>query len=109
MPQTFYPRGPGASEGPVPAGYVEVHRWVDMNEVRLWMASQATVIPPAVGAGGRVYVTLPGAPQPGGAGPCRIEFFFPQAGLFQAGNQLWLQIFQPAGNVPIFNVKIYIP
>lgn len=109
MPRILYPRGPGAAEGPVPPGYVEVHRWVNMNEVQLWMANQGTAIPPGIGAGGRVYVTLPEAPRPGGTGPCRIEFFFPRAGLFQAGDQLWLQVFQPVSNVPIYNVKIYLP
>ena len=109
MAQILYPCGPGASEGPVPAGYVEVHRWVDMNEVRKWMSAQGTIIPPDIGAGGRVYVTLPGAPKPGGTGPCRNEFFFPRAGLFRAGSQLWLQIVQPVANTPIYNVKIYVP
>lgn len=108
MSQILYPRGSGASSGPVPADYIEVHRWVNKDEVQLWMANQGTAIPSGVGAGGRVYVTLPNAPRPGGTGPCRIEFYFPKAGLFQAGNQLWLQAFQPASNVPIYNVKIFV-
>ena len=108
MPQILYPRGQGASEGPVPPGYVEVHRWTDKHEVKLWMATRGTTIPAGVGAGDRIYVTLPGAPRPGGTGPCRIEFFFPQAGLQIAGNPMWRQIFQPVQNVPIYNVKIYI-
>jgi len=83
MAQILYPRGRGASEGPVPAGYIEVHRWTNMIEVNKWMARQGTSIPPDIGAGGRVYVTLPGAPKPGGTGPCRIEFFFPSRGLLR--------------------------
>ncbi len=109
MAQVLYPRGMGASQGPVPSGYVEVHRWTDNAEVALWMGNQGTTIPAGVGAGSRIYVTLPGAPQPGGTGPCRIEFFFPQAGLHMAGHTLWRQIFQSVQNVPIYNVIIHIP
>jgi hypothetical protein len=109
MSQILYPRGLGASEGPVPVDYIEVHRWVDLNEVGIWMSYQGTIVPPGIGAGGRVYVTLPGAPKPGGTGSCRIEFFFPQRGLSIAGDPLHRQIFQPASNIPIYNVKIYVP
>jgi filamentous hemagglutinin len=109
MSRILYPRGGGSSEGPVPFEYVEVHRWVDLNEVRLWMENQGTTIPSGVGAGGRVYVTLPGAPKPGGTGPCRVEFFFPQRGLNIAGDPLHRQIFQPVSSTPIYNVKIHVP
>lgn len=109
MRKILYPRGRGASEGPVPSGYVEVHRWADMKEVNEWMLRQGTAIPLGIGAGGRVFVTLPGAPKPGGTGPCRIEFFFPSRGLCKAGNLLWFQIFQPVASTPIYNVKIFVP
>jgi filamentous hemagglutinin len=109
MPQILYPRGVGASEGSVPAGYVEVHRWTGLREVDLWMKNGGTYIPGGIGAGGRVYVTAPGAPQPPGTGPCRIEFFFPERGLQVAGHPLWYQILQPVQNTPLYNVRIHVP
>jgi len=110
MGRFLYPRGIGASHGPVPPGYQEVHRWTDQAEVNLWMSNGATHIPPGIGGlGNRVYVTLPGAPQPPGTGPCRIEFCFPAAGLHQAGHALWRQIFQSVANTPIHNVRIFVP
>jgi hypothetical protein len=93
----------------VPRGCVEVHRWTGLNEVNAWMKNGGTFIPPGIGAGGRVYVTAPGAPQPPGTGPCRIEFFFPQAGLMIAGHPHWYQMLQPVSNTPLYNVRIFMP
>jgi len=109
MKEFLFPRGKGASEGPVPAGYEEVHRWAELTEVNQWMRNGGTAIPSGIGAGGRVYVTLPGAPKPPGTGACRIEFFFPRAGLMVAGHTLWRQILQPVRNTPIYNVRIFVP
>lgn len=109
MPRFLYPRGFGASHGPVPKGYVEVHRWAAASEVDAWMQNGGTFIPAGIGAGERVYVTAPGAPKPPGTGPCRIEFFFPQTGLIPAGHRLWYQILHPVQNTPIWNVRILMP
>ncbi len=47
MAQILYPRGPGASGGPVPVGNVEVHPWPDMNEVRKWnKTSRKSIVVP---------------------------------------------------------------
>ena len=110
MPQ-LYPRGIGASEGAVPDGYVEVHRWTEPEGgPSLDEEQAATHIPGGLGAGGRVYVTTPGrAPTAGRGASARIEFFFPQAGLQIAGHPLWYQIIQPAQNTPVYNVKIFVP
>ena len=109
MAHWLYPRGPGASNGPVPAGSVEVHRWADLTEVNAWMHSGGTIIPAGIGAGGRVYVTLPGAPKPPGTGRCRIEFFIASRALQVAGHTQWRQVLQPIQNVPLYNVKILVP
>jgi hypothetical protein len=78
------------------------------------MQNEGTAIPQAVGtpvpgSGRRIYVTLPGAPQPGGTGPVRIDFSVDQRSLAQAGNPEWRQIFGPVSNMPIYNVKIHLP
>ena len=109
MPHWLYPRGAGASTGPVPAGCEEVHRSVDLNEVSAWMRSGGTHIPAGIGAGGRVYVTLPGAPKPPGTGPCRIEFFITVRALQTAGHTHWKQVLQPVQQVPVYNVRIFVP
>jgi len=105
----IYPRGPGASTGPMPAGYVMVSRWIGVAEAKLWMANGGTYVPPGVGAGGRVYVTLPGEPKPPGTDPIRIDFGVPQAALQTAGLPGWKQMFQTLASTPIYNVTIHVP
>ena len=105
----LYPRGAGAADGPMPNGYVMVSRWAGAPEARLWMMNGGTYIPPQVGAGGRVYVTLFGAPRPSGTDPIRIDFGVPQAALQTAGRADWRQLLQNLANVPIYNVKIHVP
>ncbi|MDQ3232802.1 MAG: pre-toxin TG domain-containing protein [Pseudobdellovibrionaceae bacterium] len=104
----LYPRGPGASVGPVPTGHVPVSRWVNESEIKAWYQGGGTRIPPDIGAGGRVYVTKPGAPRPGGTGGSRIDFTVPESMLKNAGNEEWLQIFQETANTPIYNVKLFL-
>jgi hypothetical protein len=104
----LYPRGQGASQGPLPSGYTEVSRWVDEAEMKLWLENQGTFIPAEIG-GGRIYVTLPGAPKPGGTGSIRIDFAVADSALQGAGNVLWRQIFGPVANMPIYNVRIVVP
>jgi RHS repeat-associated protein len=84
--RVVYPRGPGASEGPLPRGYTPVSRWVDKAEAELWIKNEGTHIPAGVGRGsGRVYVTAPGEPRPGMAGPIKIDFAVDSAALNSAG------------------------
>src|SRR5471032_2847942 len=106
---TIYPLGSGASTGPLPPGYTMVTRWVSPDEASQWLANQGTAIPSGIGAGGRVYVTTPGAPQPGGTGPVQINFAMPQSAISQAGNAQWGQIFQPVTSTPIYNTTIVVP
>jgi hypothetical protein len=106
---TIYPLGSGAATGPLPAGYTMVTRWVSPEEASQWLATQGTAIPSGIGAGGRVYVTTPGAPQPGGTGPVQINFAVPQAAISPAGNAQWGQIFQPITSTPIYNTTIVVP
>jgi len=106
---TIYPLGSGASTGPLPPGYTMVTRWVSPEEASEWLATQGTAIPSGIGAGGRVYVTMPGAPQPGGTGSVQINFAVPQAAISQAGNAQWGQIFQPITSTPIYNTTIVVP
>jgi filamentous hemagglutinin len=80
-----------------------------MTESNAWMRSGGTSIPAGIGAGGRVYVTLPGAPKPPGTGPCRIEFFIASRALQLAGHTQWKQLLQPIQNVPVYNVRIFVP
>ncbi|WAK02312.1 SpvB/TcaC N-terminal domain-containing protein [Methylobacter sp. YRD-M1] len=108
--RVLFPRGPGASEGPVPNGYVPVSRWVEASEVERWMANGGTYIPPDIGGeAGRVYVTTPGAARPPGTGPIRIDFFVAEQSLKPAGTPEWRQIFQPVQHMPVHNVTIHLP
>lgn len=87
------PRGPGASEGPLPPGYISVSRWVSADEIPYWIQNGGTAIPNGIGVGGRVYVTIPGAARPGGTGPVRIDFAVPEKALSQGGKPEWKQFF----------------
>lgn len=106
--RVVYPRGPGASTGPVPGGYVPVSRWINQAEADAWIANGGTTIPGGIGGEtGRVYVTMPGAPKPGGTGPIRVDFYVRADSLNVAGKSDWYQIMQPASNMPIYNVSIH--
>jgi pimeloyl-ACP methyl ester carboxylesterase len=105
---TLYPRGRGASEGPIPDGYAMVSRWASPEEAGAWLRNGGTAIQSEIG-GDRVYVTLPGAPQPGGTGPVRIDFAVPQSALIQAANAQWRRMMQPIQSTPIYNVTITVP
>jgi hypothetical protein len=113
--QVVYPRGPGASEGPVPPGHTQVSRWVNKDEAKLWLKNEGTAIPSRAGTdvgGGarRIYVTTPGAAKPGGTGPIRIDFHINQRAVANtAGKPEWRQIFGPVSNTPVHNVKIHLP
>lgn len=56
-----------------------------------------------------MYVTVPGANQPGGTGPIIIDFSVPEKSISSAGKAEWGQIFQPIQNSPIYNVKMNVP
>ena len=105
---TVYPRGQGASTGPAPQGYADVSRWGSPEEAGDWLRNSGTAIPPGVG-GDRLYVALPGARQPGGTGPVRIDFAVPQAALIHTGKAEWRMIMQPIQSTPIHNVIITVP
>jgi filamentous hemagglutinin len=108
--QVVYPRGQGAATGPVPKGYVSVSRWVDSAEADAWIANGGTTIPGGIGGqSGRVYVTTPGSPRPGGTGPIRVDFSVRADSLNVAGRPEWYQIMQPTSNMPIYNVAIHYP
>lgn len=109
--KTIFPRGAGAANSPVPAGYVMVSRWIGISEVKLWMANGGTFIPAEVGRGGRVSV-IPFGQHGKPAGilenqTIRIDFAIPQRVLQPAGEGK--QILQPVANVPIHNVRIHLP
>ncbi len=89
----------------MPKGYVIVSRWIGLAEAKLWMMRRHAYSP-AVGAGGRVYVTLFGEPRPSGTDPIRIDFGIPQAALQAAGRSDWRQLLQSLANVPVYNVQI---
>lgn len=108
--ETIFPRGPGASVGGLPNGYTYVSRWASPEEALLWLQNQSTAIPNGIGRqAGRVHVTLPGAPRPGGVKSVRIDFAIPRAALMKTGDDQWRQIFQPVQSTPIHNVQIHIP
>jgi filamentous hemagglutinin len=109
-----FPRGAGAARGAVPEGYVPVSRWVSEGESRLWLEGGGTHIPSEAGTlvepgNLRLYVTNPGAPQPGNTGPVRIDFYVPGGMVRRAGNVEWQQIIQPVANTPIYNVQVNLP
>jgi hypothetical protein len=93
---TLYPRGPGAAAGPLPSSCSMVSRWVSVEEARLWMEEGATRIHPRIGTevsnfDVRVYVTVPGAPNPT-TNPIRVDFAIPKAALQKAGRDDWRQL-----------------
>ncbi|NRA68973.1 MAG: hypothetical protein HRU19_31170 [Pseudobacteriovorax sp.] len=105
----LYPRGPGASSGPVPTGYVKVERVMGDTEVKLWFDGGGTRIPPTVPDNGApsIAVTLSGGPTTGGTGRNKIEFYVPESALMDAG--VGRQIIQDIASTPIYNVKIFLP
>jgi hypothetical protein len=105
---TVYPRGRGASAGSAPYGYARVSRWASPEEAAAWLRNSGTAIPSGMG-GDRLYVALPGARQPGGTGPVRVDFAVPQSALIQTGKAEWRVIMQPIQSTPIHNVIITIP
>jgi hypothetical protein len=105
---TVYPRGRGASAGSAPYGYARVSRWASPEEAGAWLRNSGTAIPSGMG-GDRLYVALPGARQPGGTGPVRVDFAVPQSALIQTGKAEWRVIMQPVQSTPIHNVIITIP
>jgi filamentous hemagglutinin len=109
--QTFYPRGEGAANGPLPKGYVMVSRWISAPEVKLWWNNGGTFVPSEVGRdSGRVSVIRCGGGVPPGVVPganIRLDFAYPEAGLFAGGSGLL--IYQPVTHVPIHNVSIHLP
>jgi filamentous hemagglutinin len=104
-----FPRGIGAAYGEVPPGYVQVARWVNPEEISLWLANGGTAIPTSMGAGGRVYVTALVAAKPGGTGPVRLDFAVPEAARQKASSDAWKQIMQPVQSTPIYNLRIHTP
>jgi hypothetical protein len=105
---TVYPRGRGASVGSAPYGYAKVSRWASPEEAGAWLRNSGTAIPSGLG-GDRLYVALPGARQPGGTGPVRVDFAVPQTALIQTGKAEWRVIAQPIQSTPIHNVIITVP
>jgi len=110
--KTIFPAGRGSASGPLPPGYVMVSRWIGEPEVKLWMATAGTYIPPGVGRGSRRVSATPFGQQRKPAGiaqdqTIRIDFAVPEAALQPAG--VGKQILQPLTNVPIFNVSIHLP
>jgi hypothetical protein len=105
---TVYPRGRGASAGPIPHDHVRVSRWASPDEAGGWLENAGTAVPSGTG-GDRLYVALPGATQPGGTGPVRVDFAIPRAALMKTGRADWRMIMQPIQSTPVHNVIITIP
>ncbi len=97
-----------AYRGSLPENYVEVWRWANLQEVNLWKECSSH-IPLGLKDGEHVYVTKPGAKQPGGTGNYLVEFSIPKAMLHKAGKDEWAQVFGPIGNTPVLNLKITGP
>jgi filamentous hemagglutinin len=113
-PNTYpvYTRGVGAAEGPLPAGYTTVSRWVSPEEASLWVQNQGTAIPAAIPRNGtpQLYVTEAGAPYPPGAnGTVRIDFAVPNTMLKKGNATNNFIILQPSSSTPIYNVNIHVP
>jgi len=105
---TLYPRGRGASAGSAPNGYARVSRWASPEEAGAWLSNCGTAIPSGIG-GDRLYVALPWAKRPGGAGPVRVDFVVPHSALIRTGNSGWRVILQPIQSTPIHNVILTVP
>jgi hypothetical protein len=103
-----YPRGRGACDGPPPYGHAVVSRWTTPEEAEAWLRNLGTAIPSGIG-GDRLYVALPGARQPAGTGPVRLEFAVPKSALIRTGHAEWRVILQPVQSTPIHNVVLTVP
>ena len=116
MATVQYPKGHSSWKGPVPPDYVEVHRWISANEVRIWLERGGTHIPSGLadipgglGGGSRIHVTVPGAANPTPGNFHRVEFCIPAKALQPGGRDDWRLIFAPWENIPIYNVRIVSP
>jgi RHS repeat-associated protein len=99
--------GSAAAEAEWPAaaeGETRVSRWMSEGEATQ-MRSTGTL---QVGAEGRTYVTLPGAPKPGGTSNVRVDFNIQSDALKPGGNMNWRVIF--GGNtIPINGIQRVTP
>ena len=82
-----------AQEAVYVASYeTRVSRWMSQAEYAEFKGTGTL----QTGAGGRTFVTLPGAPKPGGTGPVRVDFNVPTNSLAPAGNERWRAIMSPS-------------
>lgn len=94
-----------ASSGPtVGASETRVSRWMSEGEYST-MKSTGML---QTGANGRTSVTFPGAPQPGGTGPVRVDFNVPTSALQPGGRSDWRIIFDPR-RVPVTGIERMTP
>lgn len=94
----------GAGGPTVGASETRVSRWMGEGEYG-GMKSTGVL---QTGAGNRTFVTLPGAPQPGGTGPVRVDFNVPRSMLQGAGRQDWRVLTDPR-RVPVTGIERMTP
>jgi hypothetical protein len=90
---------PQDSQAFVGKNETRVSRWMSEEEYEAFKASGTL----QTGAGDRTYVTLPGAPQPSGTGPVRVDFNVPTAALQPAGRSDWRVLLNP-GRTPVTGI-----
>ena len=73
----------------VGAAETRVSRWMSEGEYKA-MKTTGTLQ-----TNGRTFVTMPGAPKPGGTGPVRVDFNVPTDALKQAGREDWRVLYDP--------------
>jgi hypothetical protein len=92
----------------VPAGYVQVVRWVSAGEVDIWLRDPKSLSPDVRGTH-NVPVALVSATKPAGTGPFRLQFWVPSDVLTTGDRADWRQISGPVQGIAIANLQIFGP
>ena len=92
----------------VPAGYVQVVRWVSAGEVDVWLRDPKSLSPGVRGTE-NIPVAFVGAVQPAGTGRFRLQFWVSSDVLTSGERADWRQISGPAQGIPIVNLQVFGP
>jgi hypothetical protein len=92
----------------VPAGYVQVVRWVSAGEVDIWLRDPKLLSPEVRGTQS-IPVALVGAAKPAGTGRFRLQFWLRSDVLTTGDLADWCLISGPAQGITIVNLQVFGP